>query len=87
MNDQTFKVNSIENLTSEHEESMEINTESEFDLHSKDFNLEHIIDAAVDWTLSLNVPNPMTEILILPSNESTSSFELKALPNTSSTPT
>jgi len=32
MNDQTFEVNSFKNLTSEHEESMEIDTESEFDL-------------------------------------------------------
>ena len=49
MNDQTFEVNSIENLTSEHEESMEIDTESEFDLESEDFNLDQIIDSAVDW--------------------------------------
>ena len=38
MNDQTFEVNSIENLTSEHEESM--NTESEFNQESEDFNLD-----------------------------------------------
>ena len=37
INDQTFEVNSIENLTSEHEESMEIETEAEFDLESEDF--------------------------------------------------
>ena len=48
MNDQTFEVNSIENLTSEHEESMEIDMESKFDLESKDFNLDQIIDSAVD---------------------------------------
>ena len=48
MDDQTFEVNSIENLTSEHEESMEIDTESEFDLESEDFNLDQIIESAVD---------------------------------------
>ena len=32
INDQTFEVNSIENLTSEHEESIEMETKSEFDL-------------------------------------------------------
>jgi len=40
INDQTFEVNSIENLTSEHEESMEIETEAKFDLESEDFNLD-----------------------------------------------
>jgi len=35
MNDQTFEVNPIENLTSEHEESMEIDAKSEFDLESE----------------------------------------------------
>ena len=40
INDQTFEINSIENLTSEHEESMEIDTESEFDLESEDLNLD-----------------------------------------------
>jgi len=79
MNDQTYEVNSIENLTSEHEESMEIDTESEFDLKSKDFNLNQIIDSVVDWTLSLSVPHPMTKIQNLPSNESTPSLELKTL--------
>ena len=48
INDQTFEVNSIENLTSEHEESMEIETEVEFDLESEDFNLDQIVDSAVD---------------------------------------
>ena len=80
MDDQTFEVNSIENLTSEHEESIEPDTESEFDLKSEDFNLDQIIESAVDWASSPNVPIPKSEHQILPSNESTSSLELKALP-------
>jgi len=48
MNDQTFEVNSIENLTSEHEERIDIDTKSKFDLESEDFNLDQIIDSAVD---------------------------------------
>jgi len=48
MNDRTFEVNSIENLTSEHEESMEIDMESEFELASENFNLDQIIDSIVD---------------------------------------
>ena len=48
VNDQTFEVNSIENLTSEHEESMKIETEAEFDLEAEDFNLDQIVDSTVD---------------------------------------
>jgi len=48
MNDQTFEVNSIENLTSDYEERIEMNTESEFDLEFEDFNLDQIINSAVD---------------------------------------
>ena len=59
---------------------MEINTESEFDLESEEFNLNQIIDSTVDWASSPSMPNPKTEILILPSNESTPSLELKVLP-------
>ena len=79
MNDQTFEVNSIKNLTSEHEESIEIETESEFNLESEHFNLDQIINSAVDWASSPSIPNPKTEISILPSNESTPFLELKAL--------
>ena len=49
-------------------------------MESEDFNLDQIIDSAVDWVSSPSVPNPETEIPILPSNESTPSLELKALP-------
>ena len=48
INDHTFEVNSIENLTNEHEKSMEIETEAEFDLESEDFNLDQIVNSAVD---------------------------------------
>ena len=57
MDDQTFEVNSIDNLTCEHEESIEPDTESEFDLESEDFNLDQIIESAVDWASSPNVAN------------------------------
>ena len=71
INDQTFEVNSIENLTSEHEECIEMETESEFHLESEDFNLDQIIDSAVDWASSPCVPHHRTEILDITSNEST----------------
>ena len=56
MDDQTFEVNSIKNLTSEHEESIE--PESEFDLESEDFNLDQVIESAMDWASSPSVHNP-----------------------------
>jgi len=80
MNDQSFEVNSIVNLASEHEEIMEIDTESDFDLECENFNLDQIIDSAVDWASSPSVPDPKTKIPIIPSNESIPSLELKALP-------
>ena len=40
MDDQSCKVNYIENLMSEHGEETELDTECEFDLESKDFNLD-----------------------------------------------
>ena len=80
MDNQTFEVNSTENLTSEHEESLEPDTESEFDLKSEDFNLDQIIESVVDWTSSPNVPIPKFEHQLLPSNASTPFLELKALP-------
>jgi len=54
--------------------------ESEFDLDSEDFNLDQIIDSAVDWASSPSVPHHRTEIPDITSNESTPSLELKALP-------
>jgi len=69
MNDQTFEVNSTENFTSKHEESMEIDTESKSDLESEDFNFDQIIDSAIDWASSPSVPHPMTKFKIsLPMN-------------------
>jgi len=65
---------------SEHEEIMEIDMKSHFDLESEDFNLDQIIDSAVGWALSPSIPDPKTKISILPSNKSTPSLELKALP-------
>ena len=55
-------------------------TESEFDMESEDFNLDQIMDSAVDWASSPSVPHHRTEISDITSNESTPSLELKALP-------
>jgi len=80
INDQTFELNTIESLTTELEESIEMDTESEFDLKSEDYNLDQIIDSAVEWASSPSVTHPRIEISNTTSNESTPSLELKALP-------
>ena len=77
---------SIENLTSEYEESIEMETESEFDLNSEDFNLGQIVDSAVDWASSPSVPHHRIESPDITSNEATPSLELKTYMNTLSTP-
>ena len=53
LEDPTFEVNYIENLTSEHKE-----LENEFEL--EDFNLDEIIDSAVDWASNpiMSTPEP-----------------------------
>ena len=52
---------------------METETEEEFDLEAEDFNLDQIVDSAVDWASS-------PKSLDITSNEATPSLELKALP-------
>jgi len=47
--DQTFEVNQIENLTSEHGEELESEMEIDFELESDDFNLDQVVDSAVNW--------------------------------------
>ena len=59
---------------------MEIETEAEFDLEAENFNLDQIIDSAVDWASSPSVPHHRIESLKIASNEATPSLELKALP-------
>jgi len=77
---QTFEVNLIENLTSEHMKELELETDCDFELESDDFNLDHVVESTVNWAsnpLSSNVePTNLTH----PSSELSPSLELKALP-------
>ena len=50
---------------------MEIETEVEFDLKSEDFNLNQIIDSAVNWASSPSVPHHRIESPDITSNEAT----------------
>ena len=71
LKDQTFEVNYIENLISEHEE-----VKNEFEL--EDLNLDEIVDSVVEWASNPVMSNPETEFAN-PSIESFPSLKLKAL--------
>ena len=58
VDDQSFEVNLVEGLTSEHEEELEYESEHEFDLESDDFNLNQIVDSAVEWATNTTPINP-----------------------------
>ena len=46
---QTFEFNLIEKLTSVHREEWELETDCDFELESEDFNLDQIVESAVNW--------------------------------------
>ena len=78
--DQTFEVNLIENLTSELGEEMKLETECEFGLESDDFNLDQVVDSAVNWASNPISPTMEQTDLTSPTSEPSSSLELKTLP-------
>ena len=43
--DQTFEVNLIENLISEHGEELELKTDCDIELESEDFNLDQVVES------------------------------------------
>ena len=78
LDNDSFEVNLIEGLTSEHDVEVEYESE-EFELESDDFNLDQIVESTMEWAtnttpiLSLHQEQPL--INPVPSSE------LKALPN------
>jgi len=61
LDDQSFEVNLIERLTSEHEEEMEYKSDNEFDLESDDFNLDQIIESTMEWATNVTPIIPLQE--------------------------
>ena len=61
LGDQSFKVNLIERLTSEHEEEMEYKSNNEFNFESDDFNLDQIIESTVEWGTNATSIIPLQE--------------------------
>ena len=77
--DQIFEVNLIKALTSEDEKELEYEPKCKFELESDDFNLDQIIDSAVEWATT---PTPLSfEPIALSSTDQYPSSELKAFPN------
>jgi len=83
--DQTLEVNLIKNLTSEHREEVKLETDCDLELESEDFNLDQIVESAVNWASNPISPNVEPINLTPPSSEPSPSLELKALPGHLST--
>ena len=49
LDNESFEVNLIEGLTSEHDMEIEYESDREFELESDDFNLDQIIEFTVEW--------------------------------------
>jgi len=67
-------------MTSKHREELDLETESEFELESMNFDLDQIVESAVNWTSSPVSPSLESTNLTPPFIESSPFLELKALP-------
>jgi len=61
LDDQSFEVNLIEGLTSEHDKEIEYESDREFELESDDFNLDQIIESTVEWVTNATPILPLQE--------------------------
>ena len=61
MDDQSFEVNLIEGLISEHVEQLEQGYDHGIDLGSDDFNLHQIVKSKVEWATNVNPIIPLQE--------------------------
>ena len=77
--DQIFEVNLIKNLTSEHREELELETDCDFELEFEDFNLNQIVKSAVNCASNPISPN-VKLISLTPFIKPFLSLELKAFP-------
>jgi len=79
LDDQSFELNLIEGLTSEHEEELEYESDHEFDLESEDFNLDQIVDSTVEWATNTTPIIPLQEEQ--PLMDHAPSSEMKVFPS------
>ena len=77
MDNESFEVNLIEGLASEHEVEIEYESDREFELESDDFNLDQIIEFTVEWAtdaapiLPLHKEQPLIRFFLVISSIST----------------
>ena len=55
LENQTFEINLIENLTSEQREELEIETDYDFELEFEDFNLDQVVESFMNL---VSLPHP-----------------------------
>ena len=79
MDNESFEVNLIEGLTSEHDTEIEYESDREFELESDDFNLDQIIESIVKWATNATPILPLHKEQSLIDQVPT--FELKVLPS------
>jgi len=53
VDDQSFEVKLIENLTSEHNEEIKLEAECDIELESEDLSLDEIVNSTIEWASSL----------------------------------
>ena len=80
MDDQSFEVNLIQNLMSEHSEEIELKAKCDNELGSDDVRLNDIVDSTIEWVLSPSSFYLEKTSLTPPSIESSLSLKLKTLP-------
>jgi len=79
-NDQPFKVNLIENVTSEHREEIELKTRCDTELESENFNLDEMVNSTIKWASSPSSLDQKPMSLTPPPIGSSPSIELKIFP-------
>ena len=91
LDNESFEVNLIEGLTSEHDMEIEYESDREFELEFDDFNLDQIIESTVEWATnatpilplhkeqSLIDPVPSPSLRFFPTISSTNTWMRKKL--------
>jgi len=79
LDNESFEVNLIEGLTSEHDMEIEYESDRKFELESDDFNLDQVIESTVEWATNANPILPLHKEQ--PLIDQVPSSELKVLPS------
>ena len=78
--DQTFEVNLIEDLTNEHSKVIKLEAECDAELESENLKLDEVVNSTIELASSPSSLDPEPTSLTPPSIESSPSLHLKAFP-------